>query len=137
MTREERIRAYFKKDAFVQGMGAEIMSVDETCAVVRACVSEKHRNAHGCAQGGMLYTLADFAFAVHANYLHPVTVTQTGNISYLKAVLTDEVTATAREKARVGRNTVSEVVLRDGKGEIVCVASFNGFVKETELSALL
>ena len=63
MTREELVKAYFKKDAFVESMGAEIVELNADRAVVRARVTPAHYNANGCAQGGMLYTLADFAFA--------------------------------------------------------------------------
>ncbi|MBQ7831385.1 MAG: PaaI family thioesterase [Clostridia bacterium] len=134
MTREELVKAYFKKDAFVEGMGAEVVELNANRAIVRAKITPAHYNANGCAQGGMLYTLADFAFALHANYLHPATVTQMGSISYLKAAYTDEVTATATEKARSGHNTVSEVVLRDKAENVVCICTFNGFVKDVDPS---
>ncbi len=128
----EWLKNFFEKDGFVKLAGIEIVEATEEKAVVRAKISDEHRNAGGAVQGGMLYTLADFAFAVLANYLHPVTVTQVGQISYVKAAMTDEVTATAVEKIRSGHTTVSEVTIRDGAGQVVCVCNFNGFVKDIQ-----
>ncbi len=128
----EQIKAFFEKDGFVKQAGIEIVEANEERAVVRAKISDKHRNAAGVVQGGMLYTLADFAFAVLGNVKHPVTVTQVGQISYVKAAATDEITAIATEKIRSGRTTVSEVTVYDGAGQVVCVCNFNGFVKDAQ-----
>ncbi len=126
----EQTKKFFEGDGFVKLAGIEIVSLDEKKAVVRAKVDDNHRNANGAVQGGMLYTLADFAFAVLGNHLHPITVTQVGQISYVKAAYTNEVTATATETIRVGKTTVSQVVITDEQGQTVCVCTFNGFVKE-------
>lgn len=120
----------FEKDAYVKLSGIEIVEITDESATVRAKIQAEHLNANGAVQGGMLYTLADFAFAVHANHLHPMTVTQGGHIHYIRAAITDEVTATAVERVRSGHNTVSEVVVRNGAGETVCICTFNGFVKD-------
>ncbi len=126
----EELKKFFEKDGFVKLAGIEIVEATAEKAVVKAKISDEHRNANGSVQGGMLYTIADFAFAVLGNYIHPVTVTQVGQISYVKAAFTDEITATATEKIRSGRTTVSEVVIQDREGQVVCVCSFNGFVKD-------
>ena len=130
MTKEELTRKMFEKDAYVKLSGIEIVEITDESATVRAKIQAEHLNANGAVQGGMLYTLADFAFAVHANHLHPMTVTQGGHISYIRAAITDEVTATAVERVRSGHNTVSEVVVRNSAGETVCICTFNGFVKD-------
>ena len=130
MTKEELTRKMFEKDAYVKLSGIEIVEITDESATVRAKIQAEHLNANGAVQGGMLYTLADFAFAVHANHLHPMTVTQGGHINYIRAAITDEVTATAVERVRSGHNTVSEVVVRNGAGETVCICTFNGFVKD-------
>ena len=124
------LEEFFKDDGFVKLSGIELVLVDETQAVARAKISREHLNANGCVQGGMLYTLADFAFAALANYLHPATVTQGGQISYIRAAYTSVVTAKAREITRAGHNCVYEVVIYDDKDEIVSVCTFNGFIKE-------
>ncbi len=132
MTDLQLIKRFFEEDGFVKLAGIEIVEVTDEKAVVKAKIGKEHRNANGSAQGGMLYTVADFAFAVLGNHLHSVTVTQVGQISYIKAAVTDEITATATEVARSGHTTVSQVVITDDKGQTVCVCSFNGFVKDID-----
>ncbi len=136
MTDLQFLEKFFEKDGFVKAAGIKIVEVDEEKAVVRAKITDEHRNANGAVQGGMLYTLADFAFAALGNHKHPVTVTQVGQISYVKAAVTDEITATAKEVVRAGHNTVCEVVVTDAEGRVVCVCSFNGFVKDVDKEAL-
>ena len=128
---KEKLQEFFKDDGFVKLSGIELVSVDETQAIAKAKISREHLNANGCVQGGMLYTLADFAFAAIANYLHPATVTQGGQITYIRAAYTSLVTAKAREIVRSGHNCVCEVEIYNDKNEIVCVSTFNGFIKES------
>ena len=126
----EALKIFFKADKYVEMSGIEIIQINDTCAVVEANVDERHLNANGCVQGGMLYTIADFAFAVLGNYLHPSTVTQTGNITYLRPAFTKKLIATAVETERAGHCSVSEVTVRGDNGETLCVCHFNGFVKD-------
>ena len=126
----EALKMFFKADKYVEMSGIEIVEITDEKAVVAADVHERHFNANGCVQGGMLYTIADFAFAVLSNYLHPNTVTQNGQITYLRPAFTKRLTATAIETQRVGHCTVSEVIVRGETGETLCVCHFNGFVKD-------
>lgn len=136
MTDEELTRRIFENDGYVKLSGIEILEITKEKSVVRAAIKEEHRNATGSAQGGMLYTVADFAFAILSNYLHPVTVTQGGQIHYVRAARTDEVRATAVEVSRTGHNTVCDVTVCDKEGETVCLCRFNGFVKEVDREEL-
>lgn len=136
MSDEELTKKIFEHDNFIKLIGAEILELTAEKAVIRAPITEQCFNANGTAQGGMLYTLADFTFAVHANHIHPMTVTQGGHIDYVRAAKPPYVIAEAREKVRAGHNTVSEVILRNDAGEIVCVCTFNGFVKDVDRAVI-
>lgn len=129
-TFKQALLQFFKGDKYIAFSGITIVDVSQEKAVVQAEITEKHLNGNGCVQGGMLYTAADFAFAVLGNYLHPKTVTQGGQIQYLRAAYTRRITATATETERVGHNTVSQVIVRGDNDEILCVCHFNGFVKD-------
>ena len=119
----------FQKDRYVALSGIKIEEVGDDYATVGAAVRpDEHMNGVGTVQGGMLYTAADFAFAVLTNMLHPTTVTQTATVTYIRAAKTDRISATARELACSGHNCVVEVVVKDADGEIVCTGSFNGFI---------
>lgn len=126
----EKVKEWFSHDLFVQGIGAQIVELSQEKTVVKTTVLPAHQNANGYAQGGMLYTVADYAFALHANYLHGPAVTQGGRVQYLIPVkVGEELTFTATETAHAGHNTISEVVVKNSAGEIVCVCNFNGFVR--------
>ena len=131
------LKNFFKADKFVEHAGILIEGVDGEKAVITAKVEEKHLNANGCVQGGMLYTLADFAFAVLGNYLHPFTVTQSGNIHYLRPAYTSKITATARETACSGHTSLCEVEIVGEEGKTLCVCHFTGFIKQTDREELI
>ena len=130
MDRKQLLIESFKKDKFAELAGIEIEEITEESATVSVKLDERHLNAIGFVQGGMLYTLADFAFAVLGNYLHSVTVTQGGRIDYVRPAKTSFLKATATEIIRTGHNTVCDVVITDDEGKTVCLCRFNGFVKE-------
>jgi len=134
---EKAIRNFFKGDKYVELSSIEIERVNDAEAVVKAKIGKEHLNANGSVQGGMLYTLADFAFALLGNYLHPYTVTQSGQISYLRPAICDELIATARELERAGHTSVSDVVITDDNGKTVCVCRFSGFVKEIDKEEMI
>ena len=83
MDNEERLNAlrkFFTADRYVALSGIEIDEVTDEYAQVSAKILPCHLNAGGAVQGGMLFTAADFAFAVLCNDKHPVTVTHSANI---------------------------------------------------------
>lgn len=132
MTVEQFEQTYVAKDAFVSLVGTKLLELTDEKAVVYLKVRKQHLNGFGMVHGGMLYVLADFAFGALVNNKYEIAVTQIGHINYVRAAITDELFATATETVRVGHNTAVEVIIRDGKGEIVCVGSFNGFIKNVK-----
>ena len=128
--KKAKLIEFFKGDKFVELAGIKIEEITDEYAVCTAKVTPAHLNANGCVQGGMLYTLADFTFAVLGNYLHPATVTQCGHINYLRPAFTDTLTATARETERAGHTCLCEVVVKTSDGKVCSICNFNGFIKE-------
>lgn len=133
----ELVKKFFTKDRFVALSGIEIDTVSEESATVSVAIDERHENANGYVQGGLIYTLADFAFAVLSNYTHPATVTQGGNIQYLRPAKGKKLTAMAREIERAGHNSVCEVLITDDANQTVAVAHFNGFVKDIDKKEMM
>jgi acyl-CoA thioesterase len=66
--------------------GAVIDEVGDGYAKVHCAVTEMHLNARGVVMGGVLFTLADFAFAVAANCGSQEVVSLQDQISYLSPV---------------------------------------------------
>lgn len=105
-----KAREIFKKDLFAtEATGITIEAVEENYAKCQLIVEEKHRNAVGGVMGGVLFTLADFTFAVAANIGGDMTVSVTSHITYLNPVKGKVLTAeTQCEKA--GRRTCSLMI---------------------------
>ena len=61
---------FFKKDHFAMDAGIELKEAKPGYAVACVNVIEKHLNAGGVVQGGLLFTLADLAIAAAAILLH-------------------------------------------------------------------
>jgi acyl-CoA thioesterase len=87
----DRIREFFSADRFAQAAGIVVDSAREDRVVCSMEIGDTHRNAGGAVQGGAIFTLADFAFAVHSNLAmlqgaaQGITVGQSCSISFLKS----------------------------------------------------
>jgi len=60
-------------------------------------ITDKHRNPHGTVHGGVIYTLADAAFAVASNSHDVPSVAINTSITYMKAVTSGTLYAEATE----------------------------------------
>lgn len=82
-------------------------------------------NGHAMAHGGMIFSLADSAFAYACNSRNVRTVAQNASVSFLApAKEGDLLIAEAREVSVSGRSGVYQVSVRTGDG--VAVAEFTG-----------
>lgn len=81
------------------GMEVEVTAVGAATATMR--VRADMVNGFDVCHGGMVFTLADTAFAFACNSYNRVTLTASGKIHFLRpAVLGDELTAVATEDYR-------------------------------------
>ena len=91
------ITAFFTNDHFATGCGIELVSAAPGHAIARMQVETRHHNAVGTAQGGAIFTLADFAFAVASNSHGTVALAANVSITYMKAVRAGKLTAEAKK----------------------------------------
>lgn len=131
--RLEKLRRYFENDRFVSHSDIEIAEVGDDYAVTAADVLPCHLNAEGAVQGGMIYTLADFAFAVLANSLHPTTVTQSAHVSSIRRRKdgADHGDGEGDRTRGAQLHSRSHSARRRGQERSAC-ANFNGFVSSKE-----
>ena len=59
---------FFKSDRFAYENGIEIVSAEAGKSTVHLNLKDSHRNAVGSVMGGVMFTMADFACAVAANF---------------------------------------------------------------------
>lgn len=123
---EETIRL-FEKDRFATCNGAVIDEVGDNYAKCSMAVEEKHRNAMGAVMGGVYFTLADFAFAVAANWQHLGTVSLNSEIAYLGSAKGNLLTAEAF-CIKDGRTTCFyRVEVKDAEERLVAVVNTTGY----------
>jgi acyl-CoA thioesterase len=79
-------------------------------------------NGHRIAHGGMIFALADTAFAYACNSRNVSTVAQQASIVFLAPAHEGErLSAEAKEQSLAGRSGVYAVTVRNGKGDTVAV----------------
>src|SRR3954452_18864266 len=106
--------------------GIEIEEAREGYARVRMTLRAEMLNGHGTAHGGMVFALADSAFAYACNGRNVRTVAAQASIVYLEPAREGDVLiADAEERALVGRSGVYNVSVRTADGR--SVAEFTGF----------
>ena len=104
--------------------GLEIEAAREGYARAAMTVRTDMLNGHGTAHGGMIFALADSAFAYACNSRNQTTVAQHAAITFLSPVQAGErLVAEAQERAVEGRSGVYNVVVRAGER---VVAVFQG-----------
>ena len=128
MPRLPSVETMMANDAASRALGIELIDQDEGRAVTRMTVRGDMVNGHAMAHGGLIFTLADTAFACACNSHGPVTVAAGADITFVRPVRAGDVlTAYARERARFGRSGIYDVtVVRDGE----VVAEFRGRSRE-------
>lgn len=119
----------FSKDRFATENGAVIEEVDDHYAKCTLKLKASHRNAMGAVMGGVYFTLADFAFAVAANWQEIGTVSLHSDISYLGAAKGDVLSAEA-VCVKNGRTTsYYHIEVKDEYGNLAAVVNTTGYKK--------
>lgn len=106
--------------------GIEIEEAREGYSRIRMRLRADMLNGHDTAHGGMVYALADTAFAYACNSRNLRTVGAQATMVFLDGAVEGEVlVAEAQEQALVGRSGVYNVSVRTDAGRPV--AEFQGF----------
>ncbi len=129
----EEIRRHFEQDKFAMQLGIEILYANQEQARCRVHVPDSQKNALGRVQGGFLFTLADFTFAVAANVYKLGMVTLNGNIHFLSASTGGVLHAEAQAKQLTARLCVYEVEVFDETETRVASATFTGYLPQKKI----
>jgi acyl-CoA thioesterase len=122
---EASASAMYSQDRASQALGMRILEIRPGYARMSMQVREDMVNGHQICHGGLIFTLADSAFAFACNTYDVVTVASAGSIEFLlPARLGDELIAVAEERTRAKRSGVYDVAVHNQRGE--CVAMFRG-----------
>jgi acyl-CoA thioesterase len=112
----------YASDPCVRALGIELLDVRAGYARMRMVVRPDFLNSHRTCHGGMIFALADSAFAYACNSYGIATVAAGCSIEYLKPVAADELlTAEATEQALAGRQGVYDICVTNRAGDTVAV----------------
>jgi acyl-CoA thioesterase len=120
----------FEGDRFAARNGVELVELSEGRAVARMRVWPEHMNAAGVVQGGAVFTLADFAFAVASNSRGNVALAIEAHVTFLRAVRGGVLTAEAREEGGSRRLSTCTVRVTDEAGSLVGLFTGTAFRKD-------
>ena len=117
----EEAREYFVHDRFATTNGMFLEELHEGGCTCSMDILETHRNALGGLMGGVIFTLADFAFAISSNNDHSPTVALDINIHFLKSSKGSRLIAKS-ECIKSGKTTsVFKVVVTDDLGKEIAL----------------
>lgn len=119
-------RAMLAAEGTGPAWGLKVEEAREDYARVSMVVRADMLNGHGFAHGGMIFALADSAFAYVCNGANHASMAAQASIVFLDKVREGEtLVAEAAEVAREGRAGVTRVAVRTGDGRTV--AEFTGY----------
>ena len=114
-------------------IGIEIDSITADEVVCSLCVEHHHFNLGGNVQGGAIFTLADFAFAIACNYddlangKQAATVGQSCNIIFLKPPMGKKLIAKSKCIQKGRKISVYRVTVTDEKETNVAEMTGNAY----------
>ncbi len=119
------VQALYARDLAAQALGIEILDIAPGAVRIAMVVRPDMLNGHGTCHGGMLFALADTAFAFACNSYGEAMVAAGASIEFLAAAARGErLIATASETSRSARHGIYDVAVARTSGELV--AHFRG-----------
>lgn len=118
-------QAMYAADAASQALGMRVLAVGPGRATLTMQVRADMLNGHRTCHGGLIFSLADSAFAFACNSRNVSTVASGCTIDFLAPALEGDVlTAEAQERSLAGRTGVYDVTVFNQDGR--AVALFRG-----------
>ncbi|WP_292290093.1 hydroxyphenylacetyl-CoA thioesterase PaaI [Marivita sp.] len=122
---EKAAQTMWQQDHASQWLGMVLAHASEGRAVMELTVAQHHCNGHGMCHGGVIFALADSAFAFACNSRNQVTVAQHNSITYIASGrLGDRLRAEATEISLTGRSGITDVQVTNQAGTLI--AEFRG-----------
>ena len=117
--------AMLRSDTAKAAFGIRVRELERGRAVLTMTVRDDMANGFGIAHGGLVFTLADTAFAYACNEGDTAVVASGAEITFTRASHTgDLLTAVATRRWLSGRNGLYDITVSDQNGEVV--AEFRG-----------
>ena len=137
MTLQERLN---NDDKFAKSIGAQLTEVREGYACAQLTVDPRHLNGAGVCQGGVIYTLADLAFAAVANSHGILSLGISNTITFIKsAQLGETIKAECTEQVNHHRLPYCDIKVSNAQGETLAIMTGLAYrmKKDFEFDALM
>ncbi|MBP5548429.1 MAG: PaaI family thioesterase [Bacteroidales bacterium] len=129
----QKARDIFSNDKYATGLtGIVIEHVDNDHVECSLSLRDVHRNAKGAIMGGVLFTLADFVFAIAANSQilsegnEPQWVSTSSTIHFLSQCKGDRLIAISNRIRQGKRNAVFHISINDSLDNQVAIVIASG-----------
>ena len=117
--------ALLRTDNASRALGMTLEQVGPGTSVLSMIVTESMSNGHGNCHGGIIFSLADSAFAFACNTYNQNAVAQYCSITYITpAQCGDKLNAVAQEISKQGRSGIYDIAIDNQEG--VRIAEFRG-----------
>ena len=132
MTLQERLN---NDDKFAKSIGAQLTEVREGYACAKLTIEDRHLNGAGVCQGGVIYTLADLAFAAVANSHGILSLGISNTITFIKsAQLGETIKAECTEQVNHHRLPYCDIKVTNEQGEILALMTGLGYRMKKEFN---
>ncbi len=109
-------------------IGAELVEARKGYARVELTVRPEHMNGLGIVQGGVLFSLGDYACAAASNYESDPAVSVETSISNIHAGKCRKIIAEAKETDRSGRFSLCHSEIKDESGKLLAYLTCRLFI---------
>jgi acyl-CoA thioesterase len=112
----------WSRDCATNALGMQLMSIKPGYALISMPVRRDMVNGHHICHGGLIFTLADSAFAYSCNSYNMNTVASACHIDFLASAKEGDVLeAEAVERSQSGRTGVYDVTVRTQEGKTIAL----------------
>lgn len=119
---ENCVASMLATDDVARLLSIEIVRVRPGEATISMTVDRTMTNSYDKCHGGIIFCLADIAFAYACNNTNKMTVASGCSIEFMApAEIGDKLTAAVRERIRSGRTGVYDADIKNQRGELLAV----------------
>jgi len=116
----ENFKEMVEKDPFGRFLGIKIDKIEPGYARARVKVRKEFRNFSGYIHGGLIFSLADGAFAAASNSLERLALALQMSINFLSPpVVGDELTAEAHQVHSGKKISVYRIKVKNSSGKLI------------------
>jgi acyl-CoA thioesterase len=124
---------YFKGDNFARENGISLIECNPGHAIVKVEITSRHLNGAGVVHGGLLFTLADFAFAAATNSYGKVALSINASMNFFEKSTSGTLIAEAVEIARSNKLIHCDINIRQENGPLLANFKGTAYVTKTEI----